>query len=144
MKVCSGQGAEELGYLDLAGGAQIHMLVLALESVAFSSSCPSLPWHQLSPENIQEEICSFKGLFRSLFSKTLGNCFRGWCSARLLSAFTEQGALKSAFHTRGLVTTLRIFPVTVPPHRCFIQPRVFLPFLQRVCKKSWSAQILAK
>lgn len=43
MKVCSAQELKELGYLDLAGGAQIHMLVLALELLAFSSSCTSLP-----------------------------------------------------------------------------------------------------
>lgn len=43
MQVCSGQELKELGYLDLAGAGQIHMLDLALESVAFSSSCPRLP-----------------------------------------------------------------------------------------------------
>lgn len=43
MKVCSGQDLKELGYLNLAGAGQIRVLVLSLESVAFSSSCRGLP-----------------------------------------------------------------------------------------------------
>lgn len=108
-----------------------RVLGLALESLAFSSGGPRLPWHHLSSENIPGEICGFKDVFRPWFRKAPENCFCVWCSV-CLYGICRIGCTEMDFPRMWFVPTSTALLLPIPHTESLLSRESLSHFKQRI------------